>query len=126
MVCLQLRGGLFFGVFVCFWPLLLGIRPVYVGVFLASLMNCACLSKKKFCVLGSGMRRYILSNPTSLTFRLLCFIKFQIYPADMETLNVVDMETVKGYPGKRKGTKHRIIVFPFTTILGFDFHDSFK
>ena len=46
-------------------------------------------------------------NPTSLTFRFLCFIKFQIYPADMETLNV-DMETIKGYSGKRKGTKHRV------------------
>ena len=59
----------------------------------------------KFYVLGLGMRR---CNPTSLTFRFLCFIKFQIYLADMETLNVADMETVKGYSGKRKGTKHRV------------------
>ena len=51
----------------------------------------------KFYVLGSGMRR---CNPTSLTFRFLCFIKFQIYSADMET--------VKEYSGKRKGTKHRV------------------
>ena len=59
----------------------------------------------KFYVLGSGMRR---CNPTSLTSRFLCFIKFQIYLADMETLNVANMETIKGYSGKRKGTKHRV------------------
>ena len=41
------EGWFVFWFFVCFWPLLPGIRPVYVGVFLASLMNCACLSKKK-------------------------------------------------------------------------------
>ena len=45
-------------------------------------------------------------NPTSLTFRFLCFIKFQIYLANIKTLNVADMETVKGYSGKRKGIKH--------------------
>ena len=26
----------------------------------------------------------------------------------METLNVANMETIKGYSGKRKGTKHRV------------------
>ena len=54
----------------------------------------------------------------------------------MKTLNVVDMETVKEYYGKRKGTKHRVHKnnnsFPihgqilYSTILGFDFHNSFK
>ena len=49
----------------------------------------------------------------------------------METLNVADMETVKGYPGKRKGTKHKVYKnnnsfsihcqIPYSTILGFDF-----
>ena len=60
---------------------------------------------EKFYVLGSGMRR---CNPTSLTFRFLCFIKFQIYPTDMDTLNVADMETVKRHSRKRKWTKHRV------------------
>ena len=59
----------------------------------------------KFYVLRLGRRR---CNPTSLIFTFLCFIKFQIYLADMETLNIVDMETVKGYSGKRKRTKHRV------------------
>ena len=54
----------------------------------------------------------------------------------MKTLNVVDMETVKEYYGKRKGTKHRVHKnnnsfpihgqIPYSTILGFDFHNSFK
>ena len=35
-----------FLVFACFWPLLPGIRPVYVEVF-ASLMNCVYVSKTK-------------------------------------------------------------------------------
>ena len=51
----------------------------------------------KFYVLGLGMRR---CNPTSLIFRFLCFIKFQTYPADMET--------VKGYSWEEKWTKHRV------------------
>ena len=73
---------------------------------------------------------------TSLIFTFLCFFQFQMYPADMETLNVADMETVKGYSGKIKGTKHRVHKnnnsfpihgqIPYSTIFGFDFHITFK
>ena len=51
------------------------------------------VTTRKFYVLGLSMRR---CNPTSLTFRFLYFIKFQIFPTDMETLNVADMETING------------------------------
>ena len=87
----------------------------------------------KFYVHGLGMRR---CNPTSLTFTFLCFIQFQIYPTDIESLNVADMKTVKGYSKKIKGTKHRVHKnnnsfpmhgqIPYCTIFGFDFHITFK
>ena len=88
---------------------------------------------RKFYVLRLGRRR---CNPTSLIFTFLCFIQFKMYPADMETLNVADMKTVKGYSGKIKGTKHRVHKnnnsfpihgqIPYSTIFGFDFHITFK
>ena len=75
-------------------------------------------------------------NTTSLTFTFLCFIQFQIYSTDIETLNVADMKTVKGYSKKIKGTKHRVHKnnnsfpmhgqIPYCTIFGFDFHITFK
>ena len=75
------------------------LRLVVVGRFRVSFakMRETRLGVWKFYVLELGMRR---CNPTSLTFRFLCFIKFQIY--------LVDMETVKRYSRKKKGTKHRV------------------
>ena len=75
------------------------LRLVVVGRFRVSFakMRETRLGVWKFYVLELGMRR---CNPTSLTFRFLCFIKFQIY--------LVDMETVKRYSRKKKRTKHRV------------------